>query len=148
MSLEIKKLKPEDFGVAKLLFLFFQVDDGVEDPTSASDEYFKNLLSREDFHVVAAFENENLVGGLAAYELAKYKREDTEMFLYEIGVENKHRRKGIGREIINFLRQICLDKGILEMFVATEMDNDSAKALYEKMGGEFESTAIYTYKFD
>lgn len=148
MSLEIKKLKPEDFGVAKLLFLFFQVDDGVEDPTSASDEYVKNLLSRDDFHVVAAFENKTLVGGLTAYELAKYKREDTEIFLYEIGVEESHRRKGIGRELINFLRQICIEKGILEMFVATEMDNDSAKALYEKMDGEFAATAIYSYKFD
>jgi aminoglycoside 3-N-acetyltransferase I len=148
MALEIKKLGAEDFRLAKLLFLFFQVDDGVENPTSASDDYIKKLLSSDDFHVVAAMEDESLVGGLTAYELTKYKREAKEMFLYEIGVEETHRRKGIGRGLIECLKKICAEKEIPVIFVATEMDNESAKYLYQATGGQFEATAIYTFQLD
>ena len=148
MSLEIKKLDSEDVDLAKLLFLFFQVDDGVENPTSAPDKYVEELLLRSDFHVVVALENGMLVGGLTAYELKKYKIEDTEMFLYEIGVEENHRRKGIGKGLIEFLKNICLKKEISEIFVATEMDNEPAKTLYKATGGNFEATAIYSFSLD
>lgn len=148
MAFNIKKLTLEDFKLAKLLFLFFQVDDGIENPTSASDEYIRNLLARDDFYVVVAFENETLVGGLVAYELAKYKREVAEMFIYEIGVEEAHRRKGIAGKLIEHLKNICSEKGISEMFVATEMDNISAKKFYESTGGKFESAAIYSFEFE
>lgn len=146
MSFTIKKLSPNDIGSAKELFLFFQIDDGVENPGSASDKYLKKFLSRDDFHVIVAVEDEKVIGGLTAYELVKYKREETEMFLYEIAVDKSHRRKVIASGLIECLREICISKGITEMFVATEMNNTPAKKLYESTGGEFEATAIYTYK--
>lgn len=148
MALEIKKLGAEDFGLAKLLFLFFQVDDGIDDPTSASDEYIEKLLLQDDFHVVVALEDEMLIGGLTAYQLRKYKSESAEMFLYEIGVEESHRRKGVGKGLLEYLKKICSEKGISEIFVATEMDNDSAKNLYQATGGEVEAAAIYTFELN
>lgn len=127
-------------------FIFFQLDDGLENPTAAGDRYLTNLLSRDDFHVLAAIEKDRVVGGLTAYELVKYKREETEMFLYELGVCESHRRRGIARALIAELKRICLKKKIHVLFVATEMDNDPARRLYEKTGGRFESAAFYTYQ--
>ena len=80
-NFEIKKLSPNDVKLAKELFLFFQTDDGKENPTIASDEYLTNLLEKEDFYVLVAVRNERIIGGLTAYALLKYKREATEMFL-------------------------------------------------------------------
>ncbi len=148
MNLEIQKLSSKDFELAKLLFLFFQVDNGSENPTKVSNEYMKEMLSRNDFHVLVARSGESILGGLTAYELKKYKNETTEMFLYEIGVEEVHRRKGVAAKLIDGLKQICRQKGISEIFVITEMDNEPAKKLYEKSGGEFEETAIYTYQVE
>ena len=110
MTFQIKKLNPQDFALAKQLFNFFQIDDGVENPTSASDVYIKNLLEREDFHVIAAIENEAVIGGLTAYELAKYKYETKEMFLYEIAVKTLHRKKGVAGALIEMLKKISLEK--------------------------------------
>ena len=146
MNLTIKKLKPEDFELAKLISLFFQVDDGVENPTSVSDEYMKKLLSKQGFYILVAVENEKILGGLTAYEFIKSKCEEREMFLYEIGVEASYRRKGVARKLIEGLIEICKEKGIKTLFVATEMDNEPAKKLYEKTGGKFENAAIYTYE--
>ncbi len=145
MSVVIKKLKPEDSKSAKKLFLIFQTDDKVKVPTFASHEYLKNLLARDDFHVVAAFAKDEIIGGLTAYELPKYKSEKVEMFLYELVVEKSHRRKGVATKLLKFINKICAEKGISEMFLATEIDNESARNLYEKTGGELEESAIYTY---
>ena len=147
-AFEIKELDFCDIALAKQLFLFFQIDDGVENPTAASDEYLKNLLSRDDFHVIVALENGKIIGGLTAYELVKYKREVKEMFLYEIGVEPAYRRKGIAAELIEFLKRICGEKGIKEMFVGALASNSPAINLYKATGGIGEEVIEFDYELD
>ncbi|MEZ5427973.1 MAG: GNAT family N-acetyltransferase [Pyrinomonadaceae bacterium] len=147
MAFHFKKLDSGDVRSAKHLFRLFQLDEGAENPTQASDEYLEKLLARDDFHVVVATsENGEVIGGLTAYELRKYKREATEMFLYEIGVAESFRRRGIARELIAFLKRVCAKKEIREMFVATEADNRPAKGLYRRTGGGLEKAAIYSYE--
>ncbi len=80
-------------------------------------------MTRSDFHVIVALKDGELIGGLTAYEMQMFKRETTEMFLYEIEVSEKYRRKGVGKTLIEFLKQICIEKGFVEMFVGTEKDN-------------------------
>jgi aminoglycoside 3-N-acetyltransferase I len=136
VNLEIKKLGAREIEAAKELFRLFQLDDGVENPTSASDEYLKKLLEKQDFHVLVAVENQKVIGGLTAYELLKYKKETSEMFLYEIGVAAAHRKKGAASALIEFLKQICLEKGINTIFVLAADGNLPALGLYEKTGGK------------
>jgi aminoglycoside 3-N-acetyltransferase I len=148
MSFSIKKLESDDIAFAKQLFLFFQIDDKVENPTFASNEYLVNLLSRDDFYVIVALENETVIGGVTAHELAMYKEETTEIFLYEIGVEPTHRKKGVAKALIEFLKEICVAKGITYMFLGTEADNTPAIRLYETTGGKYEDIAWFVYEFD
>jgi aminoglycoside 3-N-acetyltransferase I len=147
-NFEIKKLSPDELALAKELFLFFQIDDGVENPTVASDEYLAKLLGREDFHVVVAVENNKVIGGLTAYELLKYKDEKTEMFLYEIGVGSAYRRRGAAAALIEFLKKICAEKGIREMFVGAEAGNLPATGLYEKTGGKGFAVIEFDYELE
>jgi aminoglycoside 3-N-acetyltransferase I len=135
MSFIIKKLLPGDITLAKQLFWFFQVDDGVAEPLIPSDKYLKDLLLKDDFHVIAALQNDNLIGGLTAYELEMYKEEIKEMFLYEIAVEPDYRKIGVAKALIEFLKKICRDKGIKEMYVGTSTDNNAAMKLYQSGGG-------------
>lgn len=112
MTYETRKLNPNDINLAKELFLFFQIDDGVVNPTLGSDEYLRDLLSRNDFHVIGALQNETIIGGLVGYELAKYKEETTVMFLYEIGVSSSFRRKGIATKIRLLERDLWRKSGL------------------------------------
>lgn len=146
MTFEIRKLASDDSDLAKELFTLFQIDDGIKNPTVASNDYLKNLLSKNDFHVVVAFEKGKIIGGLTAYELSKYKGETTEMFLYEIVVEENSRRTRVATKLVEFLNRICIEKNISEMFVITEVDNESAKKLYQSMGGKLEETALFNYQ--
>lgn len=147
-SFEIKKLESTEKKLANELFLFFQVDDGERNPTSASDKYLTDLLEKDDFHVLVALENDRVIGGLTAYELKKYKNEATEMFLYEIGVGEKYRRRGVAAALIEFLKAICAEKNIRVMFVLTESENLPARRLYEKTGGEGFETVEFDYRIE
>jgi ribosomal protein S18 acetylase RimI-like enzyme len=101
------------------------------------------MLIRDDFHVIVALENDGLVGGLTAYEMQMFKSEITEMFLYEIEVAESHRQKGIGKALIESLKQICVEKGIAVMFVGTEKDNFPARKLYTSTGGDADEDSVW-----
>lgn len=146
--MKIAVLKPADIELAKKLFLWFQEDDGIEKPTSASNDHLVNLLAKDDFHVIVALQGEKTVGGLTAYELAGYKDEGQEMFLFEMGVEEASRRKGVGTALIEKLKQICGEKGISEMFVDAFAENSPACKLYESTGGKGKKVVEFTYEIE
>ena len=95
-----------------------------------------------------ALENDRVVGGLAAYEIQMLYRDETEMFLYEIGVDKDHRRKGIARSLIEQLKKTCIERCIKEIFVGTSMDNHAARRLYESTGGNVEVSPWYNYNLN
>ena len=109
MSFIIKKLSSADVDLFKRLSLFYQLDDGVAEPIVPSDEYLKALLSKDQFHVIVALQDGELIGGVTGYELKMYKKPINEMFLYEIAVEPAHRQKGVARALIASLKNICTD---------------------------------------
>lgn len=141
INFEIKKLESGEVHFAKALILLFGFDD--ENQALPPDEYVAKMLARCDFHVIVALENKRLIGGLTAYEMTMFKRETTEMFLYEIEVEKSHRQKGVGKALIEFLKQICDEKGIVEMFVGTEKDNSAARSLYAATGGKADEDSVW-----
>ncbi len=148
MSFEIKKLRSDDFKLAAALFSYFQEEDEVKHPTTASDVYVTNLLARNDIHVIVADVDSDVVGGLLAYELPMFKQETSEMYLFELGVKKTHRRKGVATALIDALKEICREKKIGVMFLEAWADNTPALKLYERTGGEGKETVEFTYSLD
>src|SRR4051812_10837212 len=91
----IKKLTASDLALAKELIVYWETEDGKTNPKIPSDAYLQNLISRADFHVFVAIADDRVVGGISAYELIMFPKEEVEMFLYEIGVHEDYRQKGI-----------------------------------------------------
>jgi ribosomal protein S18 acetylase RimI-like enzyme len=143
MNVQIKKLSFEEVILATELIRMFGFSEGSRHQIFSSNEYVKQMLERDDFHVIVALENGIFVGGLTAYELKMFKRETTEMFLYEIEVAESHRQRGIGKALIEYLKKICKEKGIVEMFVGTEKDNLPARKLYSATGGEADEESVW-----
>jgi aminoglycoside 3-N-acetyltransferase I len=145
----IKKLGSDDIALAKELFYFFQIDDGIAYPIIPSNEYLHSLLQKDDFHVIIAIVDHTLIGGLTAYELDMYKEEIKEMFLYEIAVEPEQRKRGVAKALIGHLKDISIAKGIKEMYVGTSTDNHAAMKLYRSTGGEADTKIawfVYTLR--
>jgi ribosomal protein S18 acetylase RimI-like enzyme len=57
------------------------------------------------------------------------------MFLYELGVEEPFRGRGIGRALVERLAALARDAGCYGMWVVTDDTNRAARATYEGTGG-------------
>jgi ribosomal protein S18 acetylase RimI-like enzyme len=58
------------------------------------------------------------------------------LLLYEIEVAEEHRRRGVGRSLLDGFLGVARREGHRKMWLITGEDNDPAKALYESTGGE------------
>ncbi|MGP0088880.1 MAG: AAC(3)-I family aminoglycoside N-acetyltransferase [Xanthobacteraceae bacterium] len=98
------------------------------------DEYLSRLLAKQHFIAVVAMQGEEVIGGLAAYELDKFEQERREIYIYDLAVLEGHRRRGIATGLINELRKIAAERNAYVIFVQADMGDDPAIALYESLG--------------
>jgi aminoglycoside 3-N-acetyltransferase I len=88
-----------------------------------------------------ACEGDEPVGFLRGTELGQLKSQRKQMFLYEIAVEENSRRRGIGRELVEWLLRHCAERGFEEIFVFTDPANQAAVMLYRSTGAVTETPA-------
>ncbi len=119
-----------------LLKTFGQAFDEVALYTSAPPDnaYLERLLASDSFIAVVALKDDEVVGGLAAYELRKFEQERSEIYIYDLAVSETHRRQGIATALINELQQIAAARGAWVIFVQADVGDDPAIALYTKLG--------------
>jgi aminoglycoside 3-N-acetyltransferase I len=98
------------------------------------DAYLKRLLSCDTFVAVAAFAAGEVIGGLAAYVLPKFEQARSELYIYDLAVDEGHRRHGVATALIGALQRLAAQRGIYVIFVQADHGDDPAIALYTKLG--------------
>ncbi len=68
-------------------------------------------------------------------------------FINEVGVNEDMQRRGIGTALSDMLMNVARSKGYQGMWLATELDNIEARALYMKLDGR-ETEGIVVYDWD
>jgi aminoglycoside 3-N-acetyltransferase I len=94
----------------------------------------KPLLEREDFIPLVAVADGKVVGGLVAYVLQKFEQERSEIYIYDLAVDEEYRRRGIATGLINKLREIARERGAWVIYVQADHGDDPAIKLYESLG--------------
>ena len=64
----------------------------------------------------------------------------TEMFLYELGVDENHRGRGLGRDLVAAFRDAGAQRGCYGMWVLTDDDNAAATAALPQPAGSSATT--------
>ncbi|MGQ0542387.1 MAG: AAC(3)-I family aminoglycoside N-acetyltransferase [Blastocatellia bacterium] len=120
----------------ELLKVFAEAFDDFESYQSAvpSDEYLNSLLDDRGFIPLVAIEDSRVIGGLAAYVLKKFEQERSEIYIYDLAVDDAYRRRGIATGLINKLKEIAKDIGSYVIFVQADHGDDPAIRLYESLG--------------
>lgn len=98
------------------------------------DRYLAELLAKEHVVALVALDGQEVLGGLVAYELDKFERERREFYIYDLAVDEKHRRRGVATSLIERLREIAQRRGGSTIYVQADYGDDAAIALYEKLG--------------
>jgi ribosomal protein S18 acetylase RimI-like enzyme len=95
-----------------------------------------------------AEEDGRAVGFLRGTALRQIATRRPQMFLYEVAVDPDHRRRGVGRALVDAMLGECRRRGFEEAFVFTDPANTAAVALYRSTGGETETPAdrMYVYR--
>jgi aminoglycoside 3-N-acetyltransferase I len=96
--------------------------------------YLRRLLGNEQFIALVALEGGRVVGGLAAYELVKFERERSEIYIYDLAVTASHRRRGIATALINQVTDMAAKRGAWVVFVQADKGDEPAIALYDGLG--------------
>ena len=96
--------------------------------------YLERLLGSENIMALAALKDDQVVGGLVAYELQKFEQMRSEIYLYDLAVAAPHRREGIATALILQLRKIAAMRGAYVIFVQADLEDEPAIALYTKLG--------------
>jgi aminoglycoside 3-N-acetyltransferase I len=142
---DIIRLSAGDVDLAGELIRQWSIDDGDSEASIPEGDYLRQRLAQNDFHVLVARVDGRVVGGLTAYELPMFDKPEREMFLYEIGVIQLFRNRGIARALIDKLKMICMERNIRVIFVGTSMENSVARYLYESTGGVQEIIPWFTF---
>jgi ribosomal protein S18 acetylase RimI-like enzyme len=126
-EIEIRRLRAEDVdAVVEASSLFdFPVDR----------HHAALFLDREGHHILIAYADGAPVGFVSGVETT-HPDKGTEMFLYELSVDERHRRRGIGKELASALAELARERGCYGMWVGTEPDNVGAIATYRSAGAE------------
>jgi ribosomal protein S18 acetylase RimI-like enzyme len=92
------------------------------------------FLEEAGHHLLIAYEADRAIGFVTGVEVT-HPDKGTEMFLYELAVDEGFRRQGVGRALVEHLAALARDAGCYGMWVVTDDDNSAARATYEGTGG-------------
>jgi ribosomal protein S18 acetylase RimI-like enzyme len=130
---EIEALGPGDeerVAVASHLF------DGAADEVATT-----RFLTDVGHHLLVAYVDGHPAGFVSGVEVT-HPDKGSEMFLYELGVEEGFRRRGIGSALVERLGELARERGCYGMWVLTDEGNEAALATYGGSGAVAEHEQV------
>ncbi|HEX6686954.1 MAG TPA: GNAT family N-acetyltransferase [Candidatus Limnocylindrales bacterium] len=107
----------------------------------AKAEWAERFLTSQGHHLLLAYVGESPAGFVSGVEMT-HPDKGTEMFLYELAVDEAHRNRGIGRALVQALGELAREHGCYGMWVMTERDNPAAIKAYQAGGASRDSDHV------
>jgi ribosomal protein S18 acetylase RimI-like enzyme len=133
MDIEVRRLGPGDEDAVHAARGLF--DDR---PDLAATRRF---LAEPNHHLLVAYDAGAPLGFVTGVELT-HPDKGTEMFLYELGVDEAARGRGLGRTLVRALADVAREAGCYDMWVLADADNAAARATYAGAGGREASEPV------
>jgi ribosomal protein S18 acetylase RimI-like enzyme len=96
-------------------------------------DWTERFLTSDGHHLLMASSDGADIGFVSGVEMT-HPDKGTEMFVYELGVDERHRRRGAGRALVDALAALAQERGCYGMWLGTEPDNEAALATYRSAG--------------
>jgi ribosomal protein S18 acetylase RimI-like enzyme len=134
MDFDIRRLGPgDDEAVLAARALF---DDRPE------REATRRFLAEPRHHLLVAYDGADTPLGFVTGVEMTHPDKGTEMFLYELGVDESARRRGVGRTLVQALATLAREQGCYDMWVLADAGNEAAQATYASAGGREASRPV------
>ena len=144
LAITVKRLTHRDREQARSLFtLMAQVF--AEHCEPLNDRYLERLLRRDEFWAVAAFADQEMIGGITAHVLPMTRAESSELFIYDLAVRREYQRQGVGRQLITAICEQAWDLRIPTVFVMADHDDTPAIDFYHSLRGQPTPVTLFTF---
>jgi ribosomal protein S18 acetylase RimI-like enzyme len=135
----LRLLGPQDAGV------FDRVADDVFDHPIRADAA-REFLDDPRHHMAVALDGDVVVGMASAVHYV-HPDKPAQLFINEVGVAPSHQRLGLASRLVALLLDRGRTLGCCEAWVATEVDNAPARALYTHLKGREDPVHAVVYTF-
>ncbi|MFD9704253.1 GNAT family N-acetyltransferase [Lentzea sp. NPDC059081] len=103
------------------------------------------FLAQDHSHLLIAYVGDVPAGFVSGIETT-HPDKGTEMFLYELGVDDRFLRRGIGTALVEALRSLAAERGCYAMWTGTAAGDTAAQATYKKAGGSIYDGAFVSWE--
>ena len=140
--MEVKKITP-----GNLQLLNADLSELIDNWNDSSLYNTKKLVADDRCYYFVAISDNSIVGYALAYKFPSLNFDGGLAYLYDIEVLEMHRKKGIGRKLIeNILADLKKD-GVTEAWLGTAIDNSAAQTLFTSTGAERTEEIFYDYTY-
>jgi len=126
-------------------WLLDHVDEDVFDHEVRPELLQAFLANPANLLIVAVAEGQ--VVGMASGLCYVHPDKPLTLFIEEVGVAGRYQRQGLGRRLVTELLEQGRARGCHEAWVATEVGNEAARALYTALGGVPDEEPAVVYEF-
>ncbi len=131
--MEIRRLGPGDEDVVSAL---------------ATRPPHTELLHDEQTILLVAFEDGEPIGFVLAHDLPRRHDPPRKLLVYEIDVDERHRRRGVGTALMSELARMARARGIRRGWVLTDEGNEAAMRLYRSQGGTPNEVVEWDFEYE
>jgi len=148
MEIGINLIQTNELEDLKTLISIFEEVFEWENFIMPNDPHLQKLLNKETFLAIVAKSESKIIGGLTVFVLDQYYSTRPLAYLYDLAVETKNQRKGVGKKLIEFTVQYCKENGFESTFVQAEKEDNHAIDFYRSTKHSCEIQAIqFEYDF-
>lgn len=103
------------------------------------------ILETGNTTIAICIEN-NMIIGIAL--MAKYKViSGLKGWIEDVVVDSEHRRKGVGKALIQYLIEEAIKNNYTQLYLFTEPEKEAAANLYQKLGFNKRTSILFDMKF-
>ena len=107
----------------------------------------RRFLEDRNHHLIMAYEDGVAAGFVSGVEMT-HPDKGTEMFLYELEVVERFRKRGFGTALVDALAKLALERACYGMWVLTDADNHAALSTYIRSGAaERSDHVMFSWSF-
>jgi len=97
------------------------------------EDAIERFLGSDGHHLLLAMEADGPLGFVTGIELT-HPDKGVEMFLYELGVAEAARHRGVGTALVEALATLAQERGCRGMWVLTDEENEAGLRTYRRAG--------------
>lgn len=144
-GIKVKVLSSEDIEEFIQLIRVFEDVFEMKNFSLPDRKHLQGLLAKPDFIVLVAMSDDQVIGGLTGYVLSQYYSLQPLAYIYDLAVDTKYQRQGVGKKLIVEMNRYCSDMGFEEVFVQADKVDDYALDFYRSTPITDEEHVIHFY---